>query len=81
MNETQSYRGLRFETRPRSAPRRLIAIGISIGIFILLWLVISPNVLFWILLPLIGCVVWVASYGWRRALAAIHDLLHQLEGH
>ena len=81
MNNTRSYRGLRFETQPRSAPRRLIAIGVSIGIFILLWFVASPNALFWAGLTLIGILAWVASFGWRQALAALHDLIHHLEDH
>ena len=79
MNNNEFYKNLRFETRSRPAPRHLIAVGSAIGVFILLWFTIPQNALFWVLLPLVGLLVWVASYGWRRALATLHELVHRLE--
>lgn len=69
---------LRFDPQPRPLPYRLIAIGVGLGIFTLLWFFIPPTALYWLLLPLLAALVWVASYGWRQALAAFHGQLHRL---
>ena len=79
MNNPEFYRNLRFETQPRFAIRRLIPIGVSIGIFTILWLLISHSTLYWVLLLLVAGLAWIASYGWRQALTAFHDLIHELE--
>jgi len=79
MNWTEIKPDLRFERRPRPLPYRAIAVGVSLGIFTLLWMLIPPNALYWLLLPLLAVLVWVASYGWRQSLAVLITLLHQLE--
>ena len=79
MNNPEFYRNLHFETQPRFTMRRLIPIGILLGVFTMLWLLVSHSTLYWVLLLLIGGLTWVASYGWRQALTALHNLIHELE--
>lgn len=72
------YAGLRFE-RPRPGPRRLIFIGLTALVFNLLWWRVSHHNLYWVLLVGFTALAWLGSYGWRQALAALHNLLHRLE--
>jgi len=77
--KTTMYRGLRFERTARAVPRRLVLIGGVLIVFTSLWWIIPTSALYWLLLPLMGFLAWMASYGWRQALAALQDLLRRLE--
>ena len=77
MNETP-FRNLHFASRASAMPRRLLHVGIALAVFTILWLLVPSSALYWLLLPLVAVVVWVASYGWRKALSVFHDLLHQI---
>lgn len=78
-DKTKMYQGLRFEQAARAVPRRLVLTGgVLIG-FTLLWWIIPSSVLYWLLVPLIGLLAWMASYGWRQALAVLRDLLDRIE--
>jgi len=79
MDKTDLYRGLRFDRQLSTVPRRLIPVGIALVLFTLLWLVIPPVALFWLLLLGLVVLVWMASYGWRQAVAALIALLRRLE--
>ena len=79
MNWTEIKPNLRFERRPHLLPYRVIATGAGIGLFTLLWVLIPPAALYWLVLPLLAVLVWMASYGWRQALAALIALLNKLE--
>jgi hypothetical protein len=79
MDWTATNPNLRFERHPRSLPHRLIAIGVSLGVFTLLWTLVPQGALYWLLAPLLAGLVWAASYGWRQALAALIALLHRLQ--
>lgn len=83
MDRKSDYRGLRFDSRQRiGIPRRLrrpLAVILAMGIFSLLWTILSGNALFWVLLIVFGIIFWAASYGWREALQALQGLLRQLE--
>ena len=79
MNWTETDPNLRFERRPRPRPYRAIAIGVGLGIFTLLWRLIPSRTLYWLLLPTVAGLVWVASYGWRQALAILITLLIRFE--
>ena len=70
---------LRFERRPRRLPHRAIAVGVGLGIFTLLWRLVPPGTLYWLLLPLLAALLCVASYGWRQSLAALITLLARFE--
>ena len=79
MDRADVYEGLRFQRRRRAFPRRIIPVGLALALFALLWAFLPHNALFWTLLPLLAVLVWVASYGWRQALAALIDVLQRLE--
>lgn len=78
-NKSAMYQGLRFERHIGRVPRRLAVVGIALVSFTLLWWVVPANTLYWLLLSLIGLLAWMASYGWRQALAVVRDLLDRLE--
>ena len=73
------YSNLNFERQPRTFPRRTISIGITIVVFSLLWFFAPRDVLFWLLLISLAALVWIGSYGWRMALAALIGFLRRLE--
>lgn len=77
MNDTP-FRNLHFDSRASAWPRRLIPVGIALALFTILWVLVPASALYWLLLPLVAVVVWAASYGWRKALSVLHDLLHQI---
>jgi hypothetical protein len=79
MYSSQGPTGFRFERRRRPLPGRLIAVGAGLLIFTLLWFLVPHGALYWLLLPLLAALVWVVTYGWRQALAALHAQLHRWE--
>jgi hypothetical protein len=79
MEDTHTYRTLRFERRAHKVPRRLIAIGVAVAVITLLWIFVPPKTLYWLLLPFWLAIVWVASYGWRQALTSLIWFLKNLE--
>ncbi len=78
MNDDTPFRNLHFANRTATWPRRLIPVGIALTVFTILWVLVPASALYWLLLPLVALAVWVASYGWRKALLVVHDLLHQV---
>ena len=79
MNWTEESLNLRFERRRRALPHWLIPVGLTLALFTLLWMLVPHSVLYWMLLPLLGVLAWVATYGWRQSLATLIALLHRLE--
>ena len=73
------FSNLRFEQPRRTIPRRLLFLGATLALFNLLWFRVPRNTQYWILMPCLILLVWLASYGWRLALFAFHDLIHKLE--
>lgn len=81
MQTSDDFRTLNFERqRSRSVPRGLIPYVLVLGLFTLLWVLVPTSVLYWLTLPVLAVLVWVASYGWRQALAALIQALEHLEG-
>jgi hypothetical protein len=70
---------MRFNRRAGAIPRRLIFVGLTLVGFTLLWINLPQTVTYWIVLPLLAALLWVASYGWRAALAVFVEFLHRLE--
>ena len=79
MDVEEIYRVIQFDRPRRTVPRRLIPIGIGLVIFTLLWVFVPPRALYWLLLPLVTVLLWMASYSWRRVLTAIHKLIHRVD--
>ena len=79
MNWSNSNPNLDFNQPSRSIPRILIVIVITLVVFTLLWIYIPHEFLYWILMLFLTAVMWVANYGWRRALSILINLLHRLE--
>jgi len=78
MDKARPYQGLRFERTMRAISPRLAAIAIAIAVFGLLWWLVSPGGLFWLLLLSVIVLTWVASFGWRQAVSALVAFLERL---
>ncbi len=79
MNQADFYRGLNFRAHSRRIPgRALIAVGAFSG-FTLMWWAVPPAVFYWLFLPILLILVWMASYGWRSAVAQLIKFLQSLE--
>jgi hypothetical protein len=72
-------RGTRLRLLRLRVPARLVAVVIGLAVFTVLWRLVPVNALFWVLLPVVGVLVWMASYAWRRALQAVRALVDWLE--
>ena len=79
MENPETYNSLRFERRRWNLPRRLIFVSIAIIVFTLLWKWLPQEILFWLLIPIMGVLTWMATYGWRQVLASLIVFLHRLE--
>ena len=79
MINNDSFQHLRFEDQRPSPARSFIFLGSVMGGFTLLWIFASQSTFFWLTLLSLGILGWVASFGWRQALANLHDFIHRLE--
>ena len=79
MDWSESSHNLHFEHRGRPPNWRLVAIVAMVVGFALLWLIVPRGVLFWLLLLLVVLLVWLATYGWRKALQILIEVLSRLE--
>ena len=70
---------LDFDGRPQAASSGIISVVLSVVLFHLLWRSLPASTMYWLLLPLLAILVWVAGFGWRQALAALIALLLRLE--
>lgn len=70
-----------FDFRPRR-PIAPLALFEAIGMvgLILAWWLVPRGVLLVILLPIIAALIWVASFGWRQALARLIEVLQEIQG-
>jgi uncharacterized membrane protein len=79
MDKSDRYRNLRFERRAWFFNRRLIAVGLALALFVISWLIIPQNFLFFLLLtPVVG-VVWAATYGWHQPFSTLLGYLRRIE--
>jgi hypothetical protein len=78
MNKPTDYGHLNFQRQPWKIPGRVLA---TVGVVILLsllWWILPPVVLYWLLLfPVVG-LTWAATYGFREALKDVIKLLQRL---
>jgi uncharacterized YccA/Bax inhibitor family protein len=80
MDQKADFDSLRFDrTVTRPVNRRLVIVIASVVAFALLWAIIPSATMFWLLGLIIGGLVWVASFGYRPALARLIKFLQKLE--
>jgi len=79
MNQTKTFHGLRFERPMRRVPRRILLVLGAIVITGLLGWLLPPGMFVGLMLLAVGLLTWLASYGWRPAVATLITLLHRLE--
>lgn len=79
MSWTNRFSGLNFERQPRRLSHRTVTIGISILLYLLGWRLIPTAALFWFGLLGVTALGWVASFGWREAVAVLIRWLERVE--
>ena len=79
MQFQQDFSELNFNRRIPLIPPRMAFVILSLVIFSILWWAVPQNLLYWLLLPVIGIFAWITSYGWRQALVNFIHLLRNLE--
>jgi len=79
MNETNAYRGLRFDRQTQRLSPRIIAVAVAIAIYTAIWWLIPSNILYWLFLLPVVILVWMASYGWRKSISELIRFLKTIE--
>ena len=79
MNSSSRYRSLSFDRRIPAIPPVLATLGVTGAVFTAAWLLLPPQALYWLLLPVMLGLVWLARFGWREGLGALIAFLHRLE--
>ncbi len=80
MNRAQPFSNINLRPRTRHViSPRLVAVVIGGVCLVAIRRFIPLEAQFWVLLPLVLLNVWVSTYGWRRAVGAIHESLDRLE--
>ena len=75
----KEYENLNFEPPLGNIPPRMMWIIATLGLFSLAWWLVPHNALYWLALPIIAGLAWLASFGWRPGLQALLRFIHQLE--
>ena len=76
------YADIRLERQPRPRfrfLRRIIPTVLAPALFYGLWVFLPHAIVFWIVLPSLVVLAWIASYGWRQSLSALIEALQHLE--
>jgi len=79
MRQKDRYGGLLFNRRIPAIPQPLGRLGIAALGFTILWNVLPSAVLFWPMLAAALALVWMAGYGWRKAVGDLIGFLERLE--
>ena len=79
MNNSNAYKGLNFRSKRRSISPRIVTVAATLIIFSLIWWFVPHTTLFWILLPVIAALSWMASYGWRKGISILVKFFQILE--
>lgn len=79
MEDPSSYRGLNFNAQPGRRPARAVAVAVVSVIFTVSWWLIPHAALYWLLLPAVTLLGWMASFGWREANSHLIQFLQSLE--
>ena len=80
MNKVPTYQNIRFDRRiPRPFLKRALIVCLAIIISTVLWRSLPIGTQYWMWMPLVAILTWVASYGWRQALSSLIVFLRRLE--
>jgi hypothetical protein len=79
MDILDQYRKLRLDRRIPAIPRTVVVLGIAGVVFSVIWAVVPAGALYWLLLPIVLVLVWLASFGWREGVSALIATLRRLE--
>lgn len=76
-----SFDGLQFERRQRMrfVLHSLAPYILVLGLFTVIFSLLPRNVVYWLTLPLLALLVWVATFGWRQAVSELIKALRRLE--
>jgi len=78
MNQSD-FSNLNFNRPRRTVPGRAIWMGgLLVGVG-LAWSVLPPGAFFWLVLILVMCLGWAASYGWRPSLRDLVAILDRIQ--
>lgn len=75
MDNPNPYKNLNFSFPIRRVSPLILVLAAAFIVFSLMWWVLPPGALYWLLLPIFLILVWMASYGWRQALTSLVKLL------
>jgi hypothetical protein len=79
MDNPNSYRGLNFSEQRHRVSRRVVGVVVAGAGFTLAWWIVPHAALYWLLLPIVGFLAWMASYGWHEANTHLIRFLESLE--
>lgn len=54
----------------------MLGLPVAVG---LAWAILPPSIFFWLILILVMCLGWAASYGWRQSLRDLVNFLNRLQ--
>jgi hypothetical protein len=78
MDSSNLFSNLNFDLRRRRLPVRLLVIGATFIIYTVIWLIVPQTGLYWLLLLVVLCLTWAASFGWRSAIVGLIEFLQSL---
>ena len=79
MDNQAPYVNLNFNQGGRQFPRRIIPVGLGVILFNLLWFYVPRTGQYWLLTIAITVTVWIASYGWHKAVHRLIHFMHRIE--
>jgi hypothetical protein len=80
MDRSEEYRNLNFAVHRQRPSVRMLTIGGAFLFFTVMWWILPGAAFYWLIMPVFLVLVWMASYGWRPAVAILVHLLQLVEG-
>ena len=73
------FSNLHFNRSQGTIPGRVLWVGGLLAGVGLAWVLLSPDVFFWLVLLVIAILGWAASYGWRHAVRVLASFLDHIQ--
>jgi hypothetical protein len=80
MFDANDFSGLRFMRSPNRLGSQVGWVASTLVMFTLVWLILPPAAVYWLLFLGLAAVSWVASYGWRPAMVNLIAFLQGFVG-